>query len=65
MSGPYDEKPWLALYDADMPAAVQREYDSAIERFRASGRRAPNAEISRYCDAPTPLRSFSRVPIST
>ena len=51
MSSPYDEKPWLALYDADMPAAVEREYDSAIEMFRASVRRAPNAAIIRYFDA--------------
>ena len=51
MGGPYDEKPGLALYGADMPAAVEREYDSAIGMFRASVRRAPNAAIIRYFDA--------------
>jgi long-chain acyl-CoA synthetase len=51
MSGPYDEKPWLALYDADMPPVIEREYDSALEMFQASVRRAPNAAIIRYFDA--------------
>lgn len=51
MSGPYDEKPWLALYDADMPPVIQREYDSALEMFQASVHRAPNAAIIRYFDA--------------
>lgn len=51
MSGPYDEKPWLALYDADMPPVIGREYDSALEMFQASVRRAPNAAIIRYFDA--------------
>lgn len=51
MSGPYDEKPWLALYDANVPAVIEREYDSALEMFQASVRRAPNAAIIRYFDA--------------
>lgn len=51
MRGSYDEKPWLALYDADNPAVIEREYDNALDMFRASARRAPNAAIIRYFDA--------------
>jgi long-chain acyl-CoA synthetase len=51
MRGSYDEKPWLALYDADIPAVIEREYDNALDMFRASARRAPNAAIIRYFDA--------------
>ena len=51
MTATYDDKPWLSLYDPNIPAVMEREYDSALDMFRASLRRAPSAPIIRYFDA--------------
>ena len=51
MTATYDDKPWLSLYDPNIPAVMEREYDSALDMFRASLRRAPYAPIIRYFDA--------------
>jgi len=61
MHGSYDEKPWLALYDADIPAVIEREYDNALDMFRASARRAPNAAIIRYFDATVTLAQLDEL----
>lgn len=61
MRGSYDEKPWLALYDADIPAVTEREYDNALDMFRASARRAPNAAIIRYFDATITLAQLDEL----
>lgn len=61
MRGAYDEKPWLALYDADIPAVTEREYDNALDMFRASARRAPNAPIIRYFDATITLAQLDEL----
>ena len=49
--GGYADKPWLALYDPHIPAAMEPEYDSTLAMFQASVRRAPAAPIIRYFDA--------------
>ncbi len=61
MRGSYGEKPWLALYDADIPAVIEREYDNALDMFRASARRAPNAAIIRYFDATITLAQLDEL----
>ena len=47
----YDQKPWLALYEPNIAAVIEPEYDNALDMFRASVRRCPTAPIIRYFDA--------------
>lgn len=54
----YDDKPWLARYDPDIPAELAVEYDSALAMFDASVRRAPKAPIVRYFDATLTMREL-------
>jgi long-chain acyl-CoA synthetase len=46
----YDEKPWLARYDAGRPAEIVPEHPHAVAMFQASVRRAPDADAIRYFD---------------
>jgi len=45
------DRPWLALYDEGTPAEIEREYDSALEMFAASARRAADRTAIRYFDS--------------
>ena len=45
------DRPWLALYDEGTPAEIEREYDSALDMFAASARRAPDRTAIRYFDS--------------
>jgi long-chain acyl-CoA synthetase len=47
----YDEKPWLALYDAGQPAELSLEYPDALAMFRASAERNPDGDFIRYFGA--------------
>jgi long-chain acyl-CoA synthetase len=44
----YDEKPWLALYDAGQPSELSLEHSDALAMFRASVRRNPDGDLIRY-----------------
>jgi long-chain acyl-CoA synthetase len=44
----YDERPWLSLYDEDLPADLELEHQSGLEMFRASVERAPDRQLIRY-----------------
>jgi len=44
----YDEKPWLALYDAGQPAELSLAYSDALAMFRASVQRNPDGDLIRY-----------------
>src|SRR5919206_2980080 len=44
----YDERPWLSLYDDEVPADLELEHDSALEMFRASVERDPDRALIRY-----------------
>lgn len=46
----YDEKPWLALYDAGQPAEIVPEFTDALAMFRAAVARAPQAPAILYFD---------------
>ncbi|MFC7343979.1 AMP-binding protein [Saccharopolyspora griseoalba] len=46
----YDERPWLALYDPEVPAEISREHDSVLEMFTAALCRAPDAPVIKYFD---------------
>jgi long-chain acyl-CoA synthetase len=51
MSTTHTDRPWLALYDEGTPAEIEREYDSALEMFAASARRAADRTAIRYFDS--------------
>ena len=46
----YDDKPWLARYDAGQPAEITPEFDNALAMFQATACRAPDADAIRYFD---------------
>jgi long-chain acyl-CoA synthetase len=47
----HTERPWLALYDEGTPAEIEREFDSALDMFSASVRRAGDRTAIRYFDS--------------
>ncbi len=46
----YDERPWLARYDAGQPSDIEVEFASALTMFGATVQREPDAPIIRYFD---------------
>ena len=44
----YDERPWLSLYDDEVPADLELEHESGLEMFRASVERDPDRALIRY-----------------
>src|ERR1700761_5273858 len=46
----YDERPWLARYDAGQPTDLGVEHESALAMFEAWGRLDPAAPMIRYFD---------------
>src|ERR1700679_3496282 len=44
----YDERPWLARYDAGQPSDLGVEHESALAMFGASLRHQPGAPMIRY-----------------
>ena len=46
----YDEKPWLALYDAGQPADIVADFTDALAMFCAAVARAPQAPAILYFD---------------
>jgi len=47
---PSQDKPWLALYDEDMPAEIELEYSNTLDMFKASVARSPDAPLIHYLD---------------
>ena len=47
----YDEKPWLARYDAGQPAELSLAYSDALAMFGASVQRNPDGDFIRYFGA--------------
>jgi long-chain acyl-CoA synthetase len=44
----YDERPWLARYEAGQPADIEPEHASALAMFAATVRRTPDAVAIHY-----------------
>ncbi|HEY0716559.1 MAG TPA: AMP-binding protein [Streptosporangiaceae bacterium] len=44
----YDDRPWLARYDAGQPSGIEAEFGSALAMFGGCVRRDPDAPIIRY-----------------
>jgi len=57
----YSDRPWLTLYPAGQPADIVSEHSTMLEMFRASVRRAPNAEAIRYFDRSLTLAELDAV----
>jgi long-chain acyl-CoA synthetase len=50
MMSTYDERPWLARYDAGQPSDIEAEFGSALAMFSACVQRDPDAVLVRYFD---------------
>ncbi len=48
---PYDEKPWLGLYDSNKLSTITPEHHDALAMFRAAVERAPDQPAILYFDA--------------
>jgi long-chain acyl-CoA synthetase len=46
----YDERPWLARYDAGQPSGIEVEFGSALAMFGRCAEQDPSAPIIRYFD---------------
>jgi long-chain acyl-CoA synthetase len=46
----YDERPWLARYDAGQPSGIEAEFGSVLAMFGGCVRQDPDAPIIRYFD---------------
>jgi long-chain acyl-CoA synthetase len=50
MTSTYDERPWIARYDAGQPSDIEVEFVSALAMFAATVQRDPDAPVIRYFD---------------
>jgi long-chain acyl-CoA synthetase len=50
MASPYDDRPWLALYDPGVPPAVDLPNPSALAMFDAALAQRPDAPLAHYFD---------------
>jgi long-chain acyl-CoA synthetase len=57
----YDERPWLARYDAGQPHDLELEHSDALAMFRASVTRNPNGVAVRYFDGRITLRELDEL----
>ncbi|RCW39651.1 long-chain acyl-CoA synthetase [Halopolyspora algeriensis] len=57
----YDTRPWLSLYDSDIPADIAPEHDTALEMFRGALRRSPNAPVVKYFDGTITMTELDRL----
>ncbi|GAA1286922.1 hypothetical protein GCM10009609_61230 [Pseudonocardia aurantiaca] len=61
MSSAYDERPWLARYDAGQPADLEPEFTDALAMFRAAVERNPGGDAIRYFDGRITLRELDEL----
>ena len=57
-AGAQSQAPWLALYDAGLPAEIEPGYPNALAMFDASLSAAPDGDLVRYFETP-----FSRAEV--
>ncbi|NMH96597.1 class I adenylate-forming enzyme family protein [Pseudonocardia acidicola] len=57
----YDDKAWLDRYAPGQPAEITVEFDNAVEMFRASVARSPEADAIRYFDGRITLRELDEL----
>jgi long-chain acyl-CoA synthetase len=54
----YDERPWLARYDAGQPHDLELEHSDGLAMFRAAVARNPDGDAVRYFDGRITLREL-------
>ncbi len=57
----YDERPWLARYDAGQPHDLELEHTDALAMFRAAVARNPEGDAVRYFDGRITLRELDEL----
>ena len=57
----YDERPWLARYDAGQPHDITPEFSDALAMFRASADRDPDGDAIRYFDGRITYRELDEL----
>jgi len=57
----YDEKPWLARYDAGQPTGLTPEFSDALVMFRAGVGRNPDGDAIRYFDGRITYRELDEL----
>ncbi len=57
----YDDRPWLARYNAGQPSDIKVEFNTALEMFRESVRRAPERDLIRYFGSKLTLEQVDRM----
>jgi long-chain acyl-CoA synthetase len=60
-AGTYDERPWLARYDAGQPHDLELEHPDALAMFRAAVARDPDGDAVRYFDGRITLRELDEL----
>jgi long-chain acyl-CoA synthetase len=59
--GAYDERPWLARYDAGQPHDLETEFGDALAMFAAAVRRNPDGDAVRYFDGRITFRELDEL----
>jgi long-chain acyl-CoA synthetase len=58
---PYDEKPWLGLYDSNKLSTINPEFHDALAMFRAAVARSPEMAAVLYFDAKLTYREVDEL----
>ena len=57
----YDERPWLARYNPDVPHDIEVEYATALDMWAASVARSPDTTLIRYFDGSLSVREVDEL----
>ncbi len=57
----YDDRPWLARYNPDVPHDIDVEYPTALAMWEASVKRAPDTTLVRYFDGSLSVREVDEL----
>lgn len=57
----YDSRPWLGLYDPNLPSDIEVEYPSALAMFKAAVGREPDRVLLRYFDGSLTVREVDEL----
>jgi long-chain acyl-CoA synthetase len=60
-AGAQQQAPWLALYDAGLPAAIEPGHANALSMFEESLRTAPDGDLVRYFETPISRAEVDRL----
>ncbi len=58
---PYDEKPWLALYDSNKLSTITPEFHNGLEMFRAAVGKSPDMPAILYFDGALSYRDVDEL----